>query len=329
MTKVLIAHGHQRVGKSQNGQPCLDTNILSTVHEVEEALKEKGYRTERAALRRDVRKFVQRARRFRPDVVFNLCEQVGGDTRMEKNAVALFELGRWRYTGNGSLALALCLEKAMTKRMLGVARIATPRYTVVRRGETIEDFPLPAIVKPAMADGSLGITARSVVKTRHALRKRVQYVHRRFKQAALVEQFLKGREFQVALLGNGEPTVLAVAELSFAGLPKHTPRIVSYAAKWHPATTYYRCTNPVLPPNIRERLHKKLEQAATRAFEFLGLRGYARIDFRVVRGTPFVIDVNPNPDISMDAGLARAALHAGLSYADLIERVVQLALEAP
>jgi D-alanine-D-alanine ligase len=328
MARVLIAYSPTRLGKDRAGNPCIETHILSTVEQVEAALLEKGHRVERAALQRDVSRFIGRAKRFRPNVVFNLCEQVGGDATLEKNAVAVFELARLRFTGNGCLALGLCLEKAMTKRILRVWRLATPEFVVVMPGEEIADFPLPAIVKPARADGSLGITARSVVQSAQKLQARVQYVHRRFHQPALVERFIAGREFQVALLGNAEPQVLAVAELSYAGLPKGVPRIVSYSAKWRAGSSYYRHTNPMLPAKVSPKLRRALEHAALSACRLLGLRGYARVDFRVGRrGGPQIIDVNPNPDISPDAGMARAAAHAGLSYADLVDRVVALGLE--
>jgi D-alanine-D-alanine ligase len=328
MARVLIAYSPTRLGKDRAGNPCLETHILSTVEQVEAALLDKGHRVERAALQRDVTRFLARAKRFRPHVVFNLCEHVGGDAMLEKNAVAVFELARLRFTGNGCLALALCLEKAMAKRILKVWRIATPDFMVVAPGEEVGEFPLPAIVKPSRADGSLGISARSVVKSAQKLQARVQYVHRRFHQPALVERFIAGREFQVAMIGGNEPQVLAVAELSYAGLPKNVPRIVSYSAKWRPVSSYYRHTTPMIPAKASPKLRKALEQAATRAYRLLGLRGYARVDFRVGRrGGPQIIEVNPNPDISSDAGMARAAAHAELSYPDLIDRIVEIAVE--
>lgn len=323
-----MAYSPTRLGRDKAGKPRLEKHILSTVNDVVEALGQAGYRVESAALARDPRRFLAAARRFRPKVVFNLCEGVAGESELEKNAVALFELARLRHTGNSCLALAVCLEKAMTKRLLRTARIDTPDFLAVPEGEEPEGhLELPAIVKPSLSDGSLGITARSVVKTQAALRRRVQYVHRWFRQPALVERFVSGREFQVALVGNQQPEVLAVAELSYRGLPRTLPRICSYAAKWDPASPYYRYTNPVLPAPIPEALRHRLETAAVRAWRVLGMRGYGRVDFRVRRNRPFVVDVNPNCDISADAGLARAARHAGMTYAQLCDRVVRLALE--
>jgi D-alanine-D-alanine ligase len=155
----------------------------------------------------------------------------------------------------------------------------------------------------------------------------VQYVHRWYQQPALVERYVAGREFQVAMVGNHQPEVLAVAELSYRGLPRRLPRICSYSAKWDPASPYYRHTNPVLPAPIPDALRNRLVTTAVRSWRVLGMRGYGRVDFRVRRNRPFVVDVNPNCDISSDAGLARAARHAGMTYAQLCDRVVRLALE--
>jgi D-alanine-D-alanine ligase len=328
MARVLVVYSPTRIGRDKTGKERLEEHILSTVSDVAQALREKGHRVETAALRRDPRRFLSFLQRRRPNVVFNLCEGVGGDATLEKNAAALFELRRVRYTGNACLALAMCLEKALTKRLLRTARIDTPDFAVVLPGEELtEHVALPAIVKPSLSDGSLGISARSVCKTLEALRKRIAYVHRKFRQPALVEKYIAGREFQVAMVGNAEPTILAVAELSYSGLPKDLPKICSYAAKWRPYSAYYKFTNPVLPAKVKEQTQRRIETAAVRAYRLLGLRGYARVDFRMLRNRPQVIDVNPNPDISADAGLARAARYAGLSYPDLCDRIVQLALE--
>jgi D-alanine-D-alanine ligase len=328
MARVLIAYNPTRIGRDHTGKLLLAEHILSTVADVTQALKLRDHKVEGAALRRDPRWFLSFAQRFRPHVVFNLCEGVGGEATLEKNAAALFEMRRLRYTGNDCLALGICLEKALTKQILRSARIDTPDFTTVPLGHELEEhIELPVIVKPAMSDGSAGITVRSVCKTMEAVRSRIGYVHRVFRQTALVEKYIAGREFQVGLLGNDEPRVLAVAELSYAGLPKGMPRICSWAAKWQPGSSYYRHTNPLLPAPVPYAMRRKLESIALRVFRLLRMRGYARVDFRMRRNRPQVIDVNPNPDISRDAGLARAARHARISYAELCHRIVQLALE--
>lgn len=328
MARVLVAYSPTRIGVDRAGKQRLEVHILSTVEDVTHALKARGHKVEGAALRRDPRRFLAFVQRFRPQVVFNLCEGMGGEATLEKNAASLFELRRLRFTGNDCLALGICLAKGLTKQILRSVRIDTPDFVTVAVGHELEEHvELPVIVKPATSDGSAGITARSVCKTMEAVRKRIGYVHRWFRQAALVEKYIAGREFQVGLLGNDEPRVLAVAELSYAGLPKGMPRICSYAAKWRPGSSYYRHTNAVLPARIPDAVRQRLQAAALRTFRLLGMRGYARVDFRMRGNRPQVIDVNPNPDISRDAGLAKAARHARISYVELCDRIVRLALE--
>lgn len=328
MARVLVAYAPTRVGRNKDGDLHLDINILSTVKDVEDALQAGGHVVERATLRRDTPRFRKVMRRFRPNVIFNLCESVGGRSDLEKNAAALFELWNVPFTGNSCLALGLCQNKHLAKLLLKSARIPTPDFIVARKhDEDPATFPVPAIVKPAESDGSLGISARSVVKTQKALRNRIQYVHRRFKQPALVEQYVRGREFQVSVVGDQRPSVLAVAELSYRGLPPRIPRICSYSAKWKPDSAYFKYTNPIVPARIPEALREKLESMALRTYITLGLSGYARVDFRKAAGKPMVIDVNPNPDISADAGFAKAGLAAGLDYPSLISMIVELAID--
>jgi D-alanine-D-alanine ligase len=328
MTRVLIAYSHQRVYHDPDGNPKLDRNILSAVLDVQHCLQEKGHKVAKAILRRNPAGFLKTLQRFRPNVIFNLCEEVDGDTSKEKAAAAFFELLDIPFTGNDALALALCLNKPLTKRLLQAAGIPTPAFlTVEVPSRASLPFAFPAIVKPMREDGSLGITAHSVVHNRQQLVRRVAYIRRNFCQPALVEKFIPGREFQVALLGNPPPRVLAVAELSYEGLPSSLPKIVSYAAKWHQGSSYYKFTTPILPAPIDARLRRRLCDIAIDIAVIFELRGYARVDFRADGSRPYVIDVNPNPDISEDAGLARAARWAGLSYPDLVDRLVRLALE--
>jgi D-alanine-D-alanine ligase len=326
--KVLIAQGGQPATRNGAGKLRLDRNILGTVLDVEKCLRQKGCRVEKARLTTNPSSFIRRFQAFGPDVIFNLVEDVSGDASKEKSAIGLFELLGVPFTGNGNLPIAVCLNKAMTKRILLTAGLPTPAFKVIQDpGDRALGFSFPAIVKPLREDGSLGITAQSVVKTPAQLSRRVAYVLQNFRQPALVEKFVEGREFQVSLLGNRSPRVLAVSELSYAGLPAGLPKIVTYSAKWHTKSKYYKHTTPVVPARAKPALMKKLAAIARAAWDIFELRGYARVDFRVSRDHPYVVDVNPNPDISADAGLAKAARHAGLSYSDLVYRVVRLALE--
>jgi len=320
MLKVLIVYNSSRIS--------LDLNILSTVNEVEKCLLNLGYHVSRVPISSNLEMFARKIKSKRPDVIFNLCEAVGRDSTKEKSVAAIYELLRIPFTGNSSLALGICHDKALTKTILKSLHIPTPDFKVVKdTNNDFTTFEFPAIVKPLHEDGSCGITAHSFIKNQLMLERRVKYILHRFKQPALVEKFIGGKELQVSILGNKNPEVLAIAEMSYAGLPKKLPKIVTYSAKWHPTSVYYKHTNPLIPARINPNVEKKIIAMSKKIFEEFNLRGYARIDFRLSRDKPHVIDINPNPDISSDAGFAKAGAYAGFTYQQIIGKIVALALE--
>jgi D-alanine-D-alanine ligase len=263
-----------------------------------------------------------------PDLVFNLCESLGGDARHEAVLPSLFELAGVRYTGSGPLALATALRKDRTKALLRALGVPTPRAAVSVDGSVPADVPpLPCIVKPAREDASTGIWLRSVVRTPRELGARVAEVHARYQQPVLVEEFIDGRELYVSLVGNGEAlTALPMHEVDFSDMPAGAPRIVTYDGKWVPSSQEYKGTRSVRAV-VDEALAARCAAAARAAFFALELSDYARVDLRVAKdGTPYVIDVNPNCDLSDGAGVCRAASFGGLAYPDLIERVVAAAM---
>lgn len=271
-------------------------------------------------------------RRLAPDLVFNLCESLGGDNRHEAVLPALLDLAGLPYTGSGPLALGLALRKDATKRLLVAHGVPTPEAMALDSDDVspVLDhprLPFPLIVKPAREDASVGITRDSVVQGPSALAARVAEVRARYRQPVLVERYIEGRELYVSLLGNGATlAALPMHEIDFSALPADRPRIVTYDGKWVPGCDEYLGTTPVraaLAPEARARC----EQAARAAFFALELRDYARCDLRLAEdGTPYVIDVNPNCDLSASAGVARAASYGGLDYPELIERICLAAL---
>jgi D-alanine-D-alanine ligase len=190
-------------------------------------------------------------------------------------------------------------------------------------------MPFPLIVKPAREDASVGITRDSVVWTREALEQRVAYVLSRYHQPALVERYIDGREIYVSMLGSpdGVTQVFPFYEIDFSEMPADRPRIVSFEGKWVETSDEYRGTKPVRCENLSPELRARIAAAALGAFDTLELRDYARVDIRLAAdGVPYVIDVNPNCDLSdVAGGFSKAAKAAGLSYEQVILRIVELA----
>jgi D-alanine-D-alanine ligase len=306
-------------------------DVENAARDVARALARRGFRVETVAVPDDplaaARVAAELAGRG-PDLVFNLCESLGGDARHEAVLPSLFELCAVPYTGSGPLALATALRKDRTKAILRGQAVPTPAG-FVSAGELPRELPpFPLIVKPTREDASTGIWLRSVVHDVAELRARVHEIVERYRQPALVEQFVDGRELYVSLIGNGEAlAALPMHEVDFSDMPPGAPRVVTYDGKWDPASQEYKGTRSVKAEALAHELRDRCAAAARAAFFALELRDYARVDLRLGSdGTPYVIDVNPNCDLSDGAGVARAAAFGGITYPELIERVVAAAL---
>ncbi|MGE5353904.1 MAG: D-alanine--D-alanine ligase family protein [Acidobacteriota bacterium] len=277
----------------------------------------------------DVEDAITSIRTYSPDVILNFVESVEGRANYEACAAGLYELLGFNYTGNIPLCLGLCLNKARTKLLLQSGGIKTPGFYIAKFNSAIdpESFNLkfPVILKLLNEDASIGISEFSVVNNPDEVNRRLGFLFKTYRQDVIIEEFINGREFNVSILGGD---VLPISEIIFSGLPKGLPKIVTYEGKWSPNSTYYKYTNPNCPAEIDGELRARIETAARGAYELMNCRDYARIDIRLSKsGVPYVIEVNPNPDLSQDAGFARAARAKGLSYPELLYSIVSLALE--
>jgi len=304
--------------------------VEDMAREVYEALKSAGYWVTLLPLGKNLFEFFERMKREEIDVVINLCEGYLNQSRFEPSIAAVYEMLDLPFTGNDSLALAICQDKFKTKAILRALGLPTPHGQLVSSPEEKINLPFPLIVKPACEDASVGINLNSVVDNEEALRLRIEEIVKKYQQPALVEEFIDGREFNVALLGiEGQGVqALPVSEIDFSSLPENTPRICCYEAKWFEDHELYQATPPVCPARINERLRRKLQSLAVAAFKAMGCRDYARVDLRLSsRGEPYILEVNPNPDISLNAGYARALRAASLPYHKFWEIMINNALE--
>lgn len=281
----------------------------------------------------EVYSVLERIRAWRPELLFNVCESMNSHSVNEPTFSGLLDLFEIPYTGADLLALASCLHKQRTKDILIAHGVPTPAYRYLPSVASLDDVSLetldyPWFVKLAHEDASLGITETNVVASAAALRARARELMAEYKQAVIAERFIDGREINVALLGNGDRvTTLPLYEIDFAAMPPDRPNIVSYAAKWERNHVDYAGTTPVPLRGASAEMVAEIDRVARAAYRAVDLRDYGRVDLRVdAAGVPWVIDVNPNPDISPDAGVSRAAAAAGMSYPQLIDAIASIAL---
>ncbi|MGD8777974.1 MAG: ATP-grasp domain-containing protein [Ignavibacteria bacterium] len=274
-------------------------------------------------------KNIKEIKKISPGVIFNFVESIEGNTTFESYSAGMFDLIGISYTGNSSLCLGNCLNKVKTKEILTSHGIKTPNFIKYHQKQKFREdsFTLnfPVIIKLIKEDASIGISEFSVCKNFEELKNRIKYLGRNYNQDLIIEEYIKGREFNVSILSE---EVLPLSEISFKGLPSRLPKIVTYEAKWSPESIYYKHTNPTCPAVIDDRLSERIKATAMKAFEAMNCRDYARVDIRInSRNVPYVIEVNPNPDISVDSGFARSAKAGGLEYGMLLKKIAEFALE--
>jgi D-alanine-D-alanine ligase len=278
--------------------------------------------------------FPERLRQTRPDIVFNIAEGFHGVNR-EAHVPAICEFFGIPYSGSDPFTLTLCLDKARTKETLTFHGIPTPKFAVVEKLEDLDvaakGLDLPLFVKPLHEGSSKGITDSNLCWDRSRLLSQAKFLLENYKQPVLVEEYLPGKEFTCAVLGNGdEATVLPLVGMNFESLPKGALPIYSFDAKF----VWDRPENPLdifqCPARITKELQASIERVTLDAFRVLGCRDWARIDVRLdADGKPNVLEVNPLPGILPDPAdnscLPKAARAAGIGYEELIQNCLKYA----
>ncbi|MCS7120022.1 MAG: ATP-grasp domain-containing protein [Nitrososphaerota archaeon] len=325
--RVAVAYNlTSELHKGENLDYISEVEVEEEAKNVGEALEKLGIRFEMFPLGGDLGDFISDLKRFNPDVAINLCEGAFGESHHEMNVPSIFELLGIPYTGSPPLSLGICQNKGLAKKILSASGILTPRYCILDdprdwRGQI--EFPL--FVKPLQEDASLGISRENYVQNSEQLKERVEYICKTYRQPALVEEYICGRELNISILGNEEPIVLPISEIIFEF--EEEPRIVDYRAKWVKESEEYKKTKPICPADLEAKTRMKVEKAALSAYKALYCRDYARVDMRLKNDSPIVLEVNPNPDISIEAGFARSLRAAGIPYEEFIKKIISFALE--
>ena len=318
--------------------------VIDEMKAVQRALKPSGHEVNIVPVAIDILKLIDHLKNNPPDMIFNLCESVDGDPTQEMNIAALFEILKVPYTGSRSLTLGIALNKSRVKEILNYYNIPTAAHYICSNANKYKEdgfekvkgkFPL--IVKPSREDASIGINNDSVVRDEVQLKNRIEYILEEHKQPALVEEFVEGREINVSVVGNFKNSdddliVFPISEIDFTGLPEEYPKIVSYNSKWMYKTVEFEFTKAVCPAkNISPELQKKIQYYAKQVYKIVGASDYARVDFRVKGDTPYVLELNPNPDIASDVdsdtGFTRSGKAYGWTYEELIQNIIGFASE--
>jgi D-alanine-D-alanine ligase len=254
---------------------------------------------------------------LKPDIFFNNAFGIGSLPKSEADLAGLLEKIGIPFTGSDARAILLTTDKKATKNLLKVNNLPVPG-----------DKKFPLIIKPASEDCSVGISARSVVRTKEELQRQTKRLEKVYKEEVLVEEFIDGRELNVTVLGNnGAARALPISEIVFGPSFEDKYKIVDFSAKWKTDSVAYRETVGVCPADLPPKLAEEIKDLAVAAFLVTGCRDIARVDFRLSRqGKPYILEVNANPGVGPDDGATRSARAAGLTYLQFLEAIVQNAL---
>ena len=325
---LALVHDHLVPPDDTTGIDILEAE-WKMEYDVVETLREMGHTVQVLGIHDDLTGIRAAAEAFKPHIVFNLMEAFAGVTTFDQNVVSYLELLRMPYTGCNPRGLILARDKALSKKLLAYHRIRVPEFAVVRPGRKPalpKRLAFPLIVKSLFFEASAGISQASVVENHEQLARRVSFIHEKLGTAAIVEQFIDGRELYVGVVGNERLEVFAAWEMLFDKMPDNRWRIATERVKW---STQYQKRHGIVTDRARiePALAEQMQRIAKRSYRALDLNGYARIDIRMdEEGRMFVLEANPNPNLAYGEDFAESAEVTGLSYERLLERIITLGL---
>ncbi len=304
-------------------------STTNTAEHITAALRELGYNVQQVAVHGSYEELTQTLSRFSPEdtFIFNNCDGFGGINRAAADVIEVIERMGFAHTGCSVAAARLCIDKPGAKAALLANGLHTPRYQVFTQAEQDFHLKFPVIVKPSLEDGSIGIRLDSVVTSHKQLRESIERVLTLYRQPALVEEFIPGRELAVALIGNRQLEILPITEEDYSQIANPLERLLTYEAKWDPASHYYHTIQARVPANLTPAEESVIKQAAANAFQTIGLRDFGRVDIRFENGIPYILELNELPDLAPDAGFWNSARAAGMTYPQMIDKIISNALQ--
>jgi len=318
--------------ESIEGRSDKEIDAWRTEFDVISGLEDLGHEVVQLGVADDIDLLRKTIAETRPDLCFNLLVEFHHAAGYDAHVVGYLELLRQHYTGCNPAGLTLARDKARSKMVLAWHGVPVPHFAVFPRGQKPllpQDKPLefPLFVKAVNEEASLGIAQASIVRSPKKLADRVAFVHEELETDAIAEEFIEGREVYMGVIGNERLRVSPPWELKFASLPKGTANVATRRVKWDLAYQKKLGVKNGPPGDLPNGVGPKLPAIARHAYRALGLSGYARLDLRIrPDGRPYVLEANPNPDLTFGEDFAEAAEHGGLPYDGLIQRIVQTGL---
>ncbi len=308
----------------------LKTEDWKTEAGVLAALRELGHTVEHLALYDDLDLLRQKLQSFGPDLIFNLADQFRNNRAFDQHIVSILAMYGVPFTGCGSTGLTLCKHKGISKKILSYHRIHTPAFVIIARGRRIarpRQLRFPILIKPLKEEASLGISQASFVENDDQFRERVQFIHEKYDNDVIAEEYIDGRELYVSILGNHRLQVYPVRELVFREVPPDEPKIATYKAKWDEEYRKRWGLQNQFADGLEPALVRHIEGVCKRIYHLLTIDGYARLDLRLTAANElYFIEANPNPILAADEDFALSAMKTGLTYPQLIERIVRQGL---
>jgi D-alanine-D-alanine ligase len=308
----------------------LKTDDWKTEAGVLAALRDLGHTVEHLALFDDLDLLRQKLQSFAPDLIFNLADQFRNNRAFDQHIVSILAMYGVPFTGCGSTGLTLCKHKGISKKILSYHRIHTPAFVIIARGRRIarpRQLRFPILVKPLKEEASLGISQASFVENDEQFKERVQFIHEKYDNDVIAEEYIDGRELYVSILGNHRLQVYPVRELVFREVPPDEPKIATYKAKWDEDYRKRWGLQNQFAEGLEPALVRHIESVCKRIYHLLTIDGYARLDLRLTAANElYFIEANPNPILAADEDFALSAMKTGLSYPQLIARIVRQGL---
>ena len=330
---LVLVHATLVPPDSLKGSTEKEIEEWRTEYDVISQLKKAGHEVMPLGLSDSLSELRRAISDWKPEIVFNLLEEFDGIVTYDQHVVAFLELMHQPYTGCNPRGMLLSRDKVLSKQLLSYHRVPTPQFMVFARGKKAripKKLRFPLFVKSSTEDASLGIAQASVVADQKQLAERIEFIHHQTHSDALVEEYIEGRELYVGVMGNDRLKVLPVWEMTFGSLPENLPAIATRKVKWDRGYQKRYGITTAEAKDLPDGTAARLEQLSKRIFRALHLTGYARMDFRLRSdGELFVLEANANPNLSAAEDFAASALTAGLSYDELLHRILQLGENYP